>query len=87
MSPSFKFFLMAPIRWLQNEVCRQLAFGDVPATIPVENLPAAMAPVSLDNPLRGQQPTWAGASPIPIYPRAGPAVGGEFAVRLAADSA
>jgi hypothetical protein len=37
---------------LQNEVCRQFALGDVPATIQVENLSAAMALVSLDSPLR-----------------------------------
>jgi hypothetical protein len=34
-------------------VCRQFALGDVPATIPVENLSAAMALVSLDSLLRG----------------------------------
>jgi hypothetical protein len=32
--------------------CRQFALGDLPATIPVENLSAAMALVSLDSPLR-----------------------------------
>ena len=43
MSPSLKFFLMAQSAWLQNEVCRQFVLGDVPATIPVENLSAAIA--------------------------------------------
>jgi hypothetical protein len=51
MSPSLKFFLMAPIRLAANEVCREFVLGDVPATIPVENLSAAMALVSLDSPL------------------------------------
>ena len=33
-------------------MCRQFVLGDVRATIPVENLSAAMALVSLDSPLR-----------------------------------
>jgi len=33
-------------------VCRQFVLGDVPATISVENVSAAMGLVSLDSPLR-----------------------------------
>src|SRR6185437_4518274 len=38
--------------WLRSEVRRQFALGDVPATISVPNLSAAMAFVSHDSPLR-----------------------------------
>jgi hypothetical protein len=38
--------------WLQNEVRRQFALGDVPATISVQNLSATVAFVSLDSPLQ-----------------------------------
>jgi hypothetical protein len=50
MSPPSNSSYWPNSAWLQNEVCRQFVLGDVPATIPVENLSAAIALVSLDGP-------------------------------------